>query len=106
MQRRKFIYILIFGSLGIVTANSLNEFKNKYIYSLSNDQKKIIKDYNEKRFKSLQNNLEANLLQNDKLLSFLFPKQVIFQMVDSFSNIPSGNPRGSGRLFLLPSSSD
>ncbi len=66
MKRRKFIYILSIGSIGVVSANYLNKVNNKLISNIDYKKKNIILDYNKKRFKSLKNNLEEEIKRDFK----------------------------------------
>lgn len=64
MKKRKFLYLISVGSLGLVTLNHYIDSEEEYLSSINEDQKKSVLNYNNKRIKNLRNNLSEEI-KND-----------------------------------------
>ena len=66
MHRRRFIYLLSLGTFGIVTTNYLYINQDNFIYGISNENKKLISEFNKKRIQNLKNNLKEEIRRDFK----------------------------------------
>lgn len=82
MKRRKFLYLLSLSPLGLVTLNYIINSREEYLYSISEEQKKIIFDYNHKRFKELRNNLSEEIKNDFKNNKTIFVGKSLFTFAE------------------------
>ncbi len=64
MKKRKFLYLISVGSLGILTLNHFIDSDKEYLSIIDEDQKKLISEYNKKRIKKLRKNISEEI-KND-----------------------------------------
>ena len=88
MKRRKFLYLISLGSLGVLTLNQFIDSEKEYFSSINEDQKKLIANYNKKRINKLINNLSEEIkndFKNNKTI-FIGKRLYTFAEIDLKKN--------------------